>query len=96
MTIIPLIMLQCGKLKMQLDVEMSPPANNVWHLNSQGSSTALGKLTDIASPSQVSNFATRGASVASFYRCPLLVFVWLVFFQNAPLNALNCGEVSDS
>ncbi len=44
--------------KMQLDVEMSPPANNVWHLNSKGSSSALGKLIDIASPSQVSNFAT--------------------------------------
>ncbi len=56
---------------MQLDIEMSPPANNVWHLNSQGSSSRLGKLIAIASPSQVSNFATRGASVASFHHCPL-------------------------
>ena len=32
---------------MQLDVEMSPPAN-VLHLNFQGSSTSLGKLIDIA------------------------------------------------
>ena len=26
---------------MQVGVEMSPPANNVWHLNSQGSSSTL-------------------------------------------------------
>ena len=65
---ISFIKLKFGKrftslIKMQLDVEMSPPANNVWHLNSEGSSSALGKLIDIATPSQVSNFATRGASM---------------------------------
>ena len=38
---------------MQLDVDISPPANNVTHLNSHGSSSPLGKLNDIASPSQV-------------------------------------------
>ena len=31
-------------VKMQLDVEMRPPANNVWHLNSQGSSSPSGEL----------------------------------------------------
>ena len=46
---------------MQLDVEVSPPAN-IWNLSSQDSSSPLGKLTDIASPSQVSNFANRGTS----------------------------------
>ena len=50
---------------MQLDVEVSPPGN-VWNLSSQGSTLPLGKRIDIASPSQVSNFATRGTSVAKF------------------------------
>ncbi len=49
--------------KMQLDVEMSSPASNVWHLNTYGSSSPFGKLIDIASTSQVFKFATIGASV---------------------------------
>ncbi len=52
-------------LKMQLDVEVSPPAN-VWILTFQGSTSPLGKLIDMSSLSQVSNFPTRGTSVAEF------------------------------
>ena len=48
---------------------MSPPAN-AWRLNPQGSFTLLGKLICIASPPQISNFAsTRGENHENHSSC---------------------------
>ena len=55
--------------KMQLDVEVSPPVI-VLNPNSQGSSSPLSYLTNIASPSQSSNFATRGTNIVVKLQTP--------------------------
>ena len=56
---------------MQLENDMRPPASgSVWNLNFEGFSSPLDQLRKIGFPSQVSNFGTRGASVAKCHHIP--------------------------